>query len=71
MTFEVKLLEDFVERISAILESLPIFTSDLADCNDGQENESDDFLEDDGFADGFGEPFIDNELFLSRIMSIK
>ena len=71
MTFEVKLLEDFVERISAILEALPIFTSDLADCNDGQENESDDFLEDDGFADGFGEPFIDNELFLSRIMTIK
>lgn len=57
MKFEIKLLEDFIESITAILDSLPICTASTADGNGG-EDESDEFL-DDGFGDGFGSGFDD------------
>ena len=53
MKIEIKLLEDFIERISAILESLPIFTPESTNGENDPENNPDDFFGIDDF-DGIG-----------------
>lgn len=77
MKFEIKLLEDFIESITAILDSLPICTASTADGNGG-DNEPDEFLDNDdftyglgdGFGSGFGDGLFGNDPTFGDLMHI-
>ena len=72
MKIEIKLLDDFLERITAILDSLPVFvadqTSDVSTNSDVKELDNDNgstpdgLFENGGFDDEFDDGFFDHNL---------